>query len=150
MLRDRDGKVIPDPLVRCIVAIEAHRQIAWEKPGSTRSPLGRLFMHLVGADPSGEPAADAAIASTLGVPPLPYTADDAAAQTLIPSGWSWGTTAAGSPTCMRDADGLTTGGDTYDGQGNIVSIPSPLARCLAALGALKLIAWEGWARQRGL
>jgi hypothetical protein len=113
-------------------------------PGSTRSPLGRLFMrHLVVADPSGDPAADAAIASTLG------TAADAAAQTLIPSGWSWGTAAAGSPTCVRDADGRAIGGDTYDGQGNIVSIPSPLARCLAAVGALKFIAWEEWDRQRG-
>jgi len=150
MLRDRDSKVVSDQLVRCIVAIEAHRQIAWEMPGSTRSPLGRLFMrHLVGADPNGDPAADAAIASTLGVPPLPYTADDDAAQTLIPSGWSWGTTAAGSPTCVRDADGFATGGDTYDGQGNIVSIPSPLARCLAAVGALRLIEWKEWVRQRG-
>jgi hypothetical protein len=119
-------------------------------PGSTRSPLGRLFMHLVTtrSDPSGDPAADAAIASTLGVPPLPYTADDDAAQTLIPSGWSWGTTAAGTPICVRDADGHATGGDVRDGQrGNVISIPSPLARCLAAVGALKFIAWEEWARQ---
>jgi hypothetical protein len=121
-------------------------------PGSTRSPIGRLFMHLfvtTAHSPSGDPAADAAIAETLNVAPLPYTSNDIDAQTLIPPGWSWGTSPAGTPMCIRDADGFATVGGVSDAQGNAISIPSPLARCLAAVGALKTIAWEDWARQRG-
>jgi diguanylate cyclase (GGDEF)-like protein len=122
-------------------------------PGSTRSPLGRLFFRLITLTisyPNGDTTADAAIASTLNVAPLPYTSDDTYAQTLIPSGWSWGTSDAGTPCCVRDADGQTTIGDFTDaGNGNVVSHPSPITRCIAAVSALRFIAREEWDRQRG-
>ncbi len=61
-------------------------------PGSTCTPLGQLGMYhffVATRNPNGDEEADARIASTLGVPPLPYTSNDTDAQTLLPPGWSW-------------------------------------------------------------
>ena len=102
------------------------------------SPLFILYSHMVGlivTSPNGDTAIDAEIASVLTAPPLPYTSNDAAAQTLLPSGWSWSTTASGTIICVRDADSQSTG-DCTDGEGNHVSVPTALARSLAAVEAL--------------
>src|SRR5205814_1384433 len=96
-----------------------------------------LYMHLItvfSTSPSGDTAADAAIASVLGVPPLPYTSNDTDARTLLPAGWSWSRTANGTVSCVRTADSLSTG-DCTDGDGNVLPLPNALAHCLAAVEA---------------
>lgn len=100
-------------------------------------PIHVLYMHLMSiffTSPSGDTAADAEIASVLGVPSLPYTSNNTAAQTLLPAGWNWSTTANGTISCVRTANSQSTGNCT-DGDGNVLSLPNTLAHCLAAVEA---------------
>ncbi|HWZ05963.1 MAG TPA: hypothetical protein VNY53_03535 [Bradyrhizobium sp.] len=116
-----------------------------EVPGHFRSRLGQLRLYLgfnyTAIASTGDTAVDAGIASILDVPPLPYTTDDNAARTLLPSGWNWTTTADGAIGCARSSDQVRFGGGvTTDRDGNLV--PDPLVRCLLAVEAHCLIAQE--------
>ena len=115
-------------------------------PGHFLSPIGQLRMRLffmTAIDPNPNTEVDAEIASVLNVSLLPYTSDATAARTLLPSGWSWSTTADGAAECVRSSDGLTAGfGVMRDREANVT--PDALAYCLAAVEAHRLIAWEGW------
>jgi len=108
----------------------------------TAGPILILYSHLVGMtvdSPSGSPAVDAEIASVLSVPSLPYTSNDTDAQTLLPSGWSWSTSAAETIICVRNSDSLATGDMiNADGSSTVISLPDPLERCLAAVAAYML------------
>ena len=59
-----------------------------------------MYLFVATRNPNGDVEADARIASVLGVPLLRYTSDDDAARTLLPSGWSWSTTADGAIGCV--------------------------------------------------
>jgi len=114
-----------------------------EVPGHFRSRLGQLRLYLWGKtaiDPTKDTAVDAGIASILDVPLLPYTSDDEAARTLLPSGWNWTTRADGAIACVRSSDQLSVGGVMRDRDGNVV--PDPLVRCCLAIEAHALIARE--------
>jgi hypothetical protein len=78
--------------------------------------------------PLGSAQADGHIASTLSVAALPYTSNDADAQTLLPAGWSWGGT---YPSGMHYAVRASDGQRTLEHPG----YPSPLSRCIAAVNA---------------
>src|ERR1700730_6479906 len=115
-----------------------------EAPGRFRSRLGQLRLYLwfnIVVDLTGDKAVDAGIASILDVPPLPYTTEDDAARTLLPSGWNWTTTADGSIGCVRSSDQVRFGGGVMrDRDGNLV--PDSLVRCVLAVEAHCLIAQE--------
>ena len=87
-------------------------------------------------NPNGDTVADGYIAVVLGVASLPYTSNDTDAQTLLPAGWSWGTTATGTACCVRNSDGKKLGGLVDGDTGNSIPIPDPMARCLAAVKVL--------------
>lgn len=107
-----------------------------------RSLLEDLFMYLIATGvgfPNGHDSADAKIASVLSVSSLPYTSNDADAQALIPTGWSWGTSDIGTPMCVRDSDGFKSLGDSDRSRGAEV-FPGPwysstMTRCISAIGA---------------
>jgi hypothetical protein len=115
-----------------------------EVPGHFRSRLGQLRLHLwykTVIDPTADTAVDAGIASILDVPLLPYTSDDEAARTLLPSGWNWTTTADGAIACVRSSDQLRVGSEVMrDRDGNLV--PDSLVRFYLAVDAHCLIARE--------
>ena len=113
--------------------------VAYRLIGHLRRHLFFISVH----SPSGDTDVDALIASTLGVPPLSYTSNDADAQTLLPPGSAWSTAADGAIVCVRSSDGMIVGyGTIADSDGNVISVPSPLARCYSAVEARRFIVWE--------
>lgn len=111
-------------------------------PDPTRVLVTKVGI-LVITFPNGNAEADADIATTLGVASLPYTSNDANAQTLIPAGWTWSSAPrdSGMHYCIRDSDGKTTGDiyrcDPDTGLAGLFTPPVSLAlgRCIAAITA---------------
>ena len=104
----------------------------------TMSPLFLLYTNLQVSTldaPNGDPGDDALIASTLGVASLTYTSNDANAQTLLPAGWSWTTDANGGIAASRNSDNFFVGGYLTDAYDAPRPVPTPLRRCLVAVGA---------------
>ena len=101
----------------------------------TTTPLYRLFITIGGTDDAGDPDTDALIASTLGVPSLPYTSNDTDAKTLLPSGWHWGLDDQENIFAVRDSDGSSISLPAWDDEQNPVALPDAIAHCITAVQA---------------
>jgi hypothetical protein len=145
-VRGSDGTSLPDPLMRCLVAINAC-QVDHSRRTSPRRYLyhlldflsqraSMLVIHNVGS-----PKMDAYIAGILSVPSLPYTSNDAAARTLLPAGWSWDRDDQERIVAFRASDQIAFCHAPIlcgvDGSRTPISVPDPIARCVIAINAHK-------------
>ena len=119
----------------------------------TPDPLEVLLRNLYFAMvhyPDGHPNLDGKIASTLSVASLSYTSNDADAQMLLPTGWSWSSSplSSGMYYCIRNSDGQWTGdvgrADPTTGEEVLFTVSAAMGRCVAAVAARILDQESQW------